>query len=76
MRAARTIVHKAQSGALTDPFTARDVYRPQWAGLADRAVIADALDLLAAHGWLTEVAVETGGRPTTTYSLTDGARRG
>lgn len=76
VRAARGIIDKARAGALPDPFTARDVYRNQWAGLSDRAAVADALDLLAAHGWLTEATIETGGRPTATYSLTEGARRG
>ena len=32
VRAARTIIDKARAGALPDPFTARDVYRNQWAG--------------------------------------------
>ena len=74
--AARTIISKVRTGALPDVFTARDVYRNQWAGLSERAVVADALDLLAAHGWLAEATIETGGRPTATYSLTEGARRG
>jgi hypothetical protein len=38
--------------------------------------VADALDLLAAHSWLAEAIVETGGRPTVTYKLTEGARCG
>ena len=76
VRAARSIIDKARAGALLAPFTARDVYRNQWAGLSDRAAVADALDLLAAHGWLTEATIETGGRPTATYGLTEGARRG
>lgn len=76
VRGARAILGKARAGALPDPFTGRDVYRPQWAGLTDRAAVADALDLLAAHGWLTETMVETGGRPTTAYALTEAARRG
>jgi putative DNA primase/helicase len=76
VRAARTIIDKARAGALPAAFTARDVYRNQWAGLSDRAAVADALDLLAAHGWLTEATIETGGRPTATYGLTEGARRG
>jgi len=70
---------KARAGDLPDPFTARDVYRNQWAGLADRAMVADALDLLVAHGWLAEAVIATGpdgGRPTTIYTLTEGARRG
>lgn len=76
VRAARTIIDKAHAGALPHPFTARDVYRNQWAGLSDRAAVAEALDLLAAHGWLTETAIDTGGRPTVTYALTEGARHG
>ena len=76
VRAARTIIEKARAGALPDAFTARDVYRNQWAGLSDRAAVADALDMLAAHGWLSEVTIETGGRPTATYAMTEGARRG
>jgi putative DNA primase/helicase len=76
VRAARTIIDKARAAALPDAFSARDVYRNQWAGLSDRAAVADALDLLAAHGWLVEATIETGGRPTATYSLTEGARRG
>ena len=76
VRAARTIIDKARAAALPDPFTARDVYRNQWAGLSDRAAVADALDMLAGHEWLTEVSIETGGRPTAIYALTEGARRG
>ena len=76
VRAARTIVDKARAAALPDPFTARDVYRNQWAGLSDRAAVADALDMLAAHGWLAEATVETGGRPAVVYCLTEGGRRG
>ncbi len=76
VRAARTIIDKARSGALPEPFTARDVYRNQWAGLVDRTAAADALDMLAAYGWLSEAVVETGGRPTAVYNLTEGARRG
>lgn len=76
VRAARTIINKARAAGLPDPFTARDVYRNQWAGLRDRAAVADALDLLAAHGWLTETTIDTGGRPTAIFSLTEGARHG
>lgn len=76
VRAARTIVDKARAGALPGAFTARDVYRNQWAGLSDKAAVSDALDMLAAHGWLIEATADTGGRPTILYSLTEGARRG
>ena len=76
VKAARALLLKAQAGALPDPFTARDVYRNQWAGLADRETASEALDMLAAHGWLNEATADTGGRPTTIYSLSEGARRG
>jgi len=76
VRAARTILEKARAAALPEPFTARDVYRNRWTGLSDRAAVVDALDMLAAYGWVIEASVETGGRPTATYSLTEGARHG
>ncbi len=76
VKAARALLHKAQAGALPDPFTARDVYRNQWAGLSERETVAEALDMLAAHAWLNETTADTGGRPTTIYSLAEGARRG
>lgn len=71
VRAARTILDKARANALPNPFTARDVYRAQWSGLTDRPSVFEALDMLAAHGWLAEFATETGGRPTTIYSLVE-----
>ena len=79
VRAARALLSKAQASALPDPFTAREVYIRDWSGLGDKGVVNDALDLLTAHGWLIEtdiVAGIKGGRPTTAYSLTEGARRG
>lgn len=79
VRAARSVLEKARTGALPDPFTARDVYRNGWSGLTDPRTVGDALDMLAAHEWLTECAINmgaAGGRPTTVYSLTEGARRG
>lgn len=76
LRAARALLGKARDGLLPDPFTARDVYRNAWAGLSERAIVADALDMLAAHGWLLETTMETGGRPTVTYTLSEGARHG
>lgn len=78
VRAAKAILSKALAGALGEPFSARDVYRNQWTGLTDRATVTDALDLLTSHGYVTEaeIAGSAGGRPTTIYSLTQGARHG
>ena len=75
VRAARAIVGKARTEALPNAFTARDIYRHQWSGLSDRGVVADALDMLASYGWLTETTIDTGGRPSVTYGLTEGACR-
>ncbi|MEG1971250.1 MAG: YfjI family protein, partial [Burkholderiaceae bacterium] len=57
--AARAILKRAQKGDLSPSFTARDVYRNQWAGLSDRATVEDGLALLAAHGWIDEATVDT-----------------
>lgn len=74
IRAARGVLVKARAGSLTEPFTARDVYRNQWTGLSEPKTVADALDMLAAHGWLLEATEDTGGRPSVVYRLSDGAR--
>lgn len=76
VRAARAIVDKARAGALPEAFSARDVYRNQWSGLSDRTSVEEALDLLIGYEWLAEATVETGGRPTTMYTLVEGARHG
>lgn len=76
VKAARSIIAKSRAAELPDHFTVRELYRHHWTGLDDRATAADALDLLVAHGWVSETTIETGGRPTVTYSLTEGARRG
>lgn len=70
---------KSRDGGLPDPFSARDVYRRGWSGLTDQQLVSEALDTLVVHGWLTDAAIRPaaiGGRPTTVYSLTAGARHG
>ena len=76
VRAARAILAKARSGALPAEFTVRDAHRPRWSGLTENDVVVDAVDLLTAHRWLIEATIDTGGRRTAVYSLTEGARRG
>jgi putative DNA primase/helicase len=67
--AARALLGKLRAGALGSPFTPRDVYRNGWAGLGDREVVADALDMLEDHGWVRrKVTTETGGRPRAEYA--------
>ena len=66
--AAKAILRRIERGDLQAPFTTRDVWRPGWAGLSDRALVVRALELLADYGHLTvEVDRETGGRPATRY---------
>lgn len=75
-RAGRKILHRALGDCLPELFTARDVYRNQWTGLTDKVEVTDGLDMLVDSGWLTAATVETGGRLTTVYGLTKGARHG
>lgn len=72
-RAARLILARARAGDLGASFSAREVYRRGWSGLTDRELVHAALDMLAMHGWLAETHADTGGRPTTTYTVTEGA---
>ena len=66
--AAKAILRRIERGDLQAPFTTRDVWRPGWAGLSDRALVGRAMELLADYGHLTvEVDRETGGRPATRY---------
>lgn len=67
---AREIVRHIRRGDLEARFALRDVMRPCWSGLTDRARVAEALDLLDDYGWIrsTEVpAGAQGGRPTTAF---------
>jgi hypothetical protein len=56
-----------------DTFTARDIYRRGWAGLADAETVEAALDVLVEYRHLTTVPAEPGamgGRPSVTYAWT------
>lgn len=63
---ARLILRKF--GELPCEFTARDVYRKGWVGLADRERVREALDLLEDHHYLVSFTPATGGRPKTIYT--------
>lgn len=54
---------------LADGFTARDIYRRGWTGLADLEAVDAALVVLVDHGHLAQVARRgtDGGRPTMTF---------
>jgi Protein of unknown function (DUF3987) len=66
---ARAILARIQSGHLQGEFTARDVWRPGWSRLTDRGAVRAGLEMLVDYDWLTARRVETGGRPTTLYSV-------
>jgi Protein of unknown function (DUF3987) len=69
LNAARAILGKLRTGALSPTFSQRDVYRAGWAGLGDREVVGEALAVLEDHGWIRRmVTAETGGRPRAEYT--------
>jgi putative DNA primase/helicase len=79
IKAARAVMVKVRAGQLDADFTARDVYCKDWSGLTDTDTVLSALEMLAAHGWLTECQLPSsakGGRPTTIYSVHEAARHG
>ena len=70
--AAKTLADKLLQGALTDGFTARDVYRKSWSMLTDPKEAAEALEILIDSGWLraqNDKAYSADGRPTVRYLI-------
>lgn len=49
------------------PFTARNIRRKQWQGLANSQDVDDAIDVLLEHQYLKAMPLQTGGRPTWQY---------
>lgn len=67
--AAKLLLKKIKSGALSETFKLRDVYRKGWPGL-DNEGAGDAVAMLLEYGWLLEETINTGaGRPTKVYVL-------
>jgi hypothetical protein len=58
------LARRIQSGAVTDGFTLRDVYRKHWKHLDNKESTLRAIEGLEAIGWLLIEEVQTGGRPT------------
>lgn len=67
--AARRLASKLIKGELTTPFALRDVYRPQWSGLAERGIAQSAVDVLEDHDWIVQEVQPTPGRHKTLYHL-------
>jgi hypothetical protein len=62
---------RAHRGRLASPFTAREVYRNDWAGLTEPRVVGEALECLLELGWIRPEAVvaRDGGRPTVRFHI-------
>lgn len=69
LRAAVRVLKHIRSQDLTDGFTRRDVYRPQWSGLTDRRLVGEALLLLEEHGYLSRERLPTGGAPLVVHRI-------
>jgi Protein of unknown function (DUF3987) len=65
--AARELAVRICAGDIEGGFTARDVYRRHWAGLATREETEKAIAVLIELNWLHEVVEPTGGRPSAKY---------
>jgi putative DNA primase/helicase len=65
---AKAILLKIKSGHLQNEFSARDVWRPQWSKLTDRAAVQAGLNMLVDYDCLREMKnTATGGRHATVY---------
>ena len=62
---------KITHGRGASPFTAREVYRNEWAGLTEPRVVQGALEGLEELGWVQPETVRArdGGRPTVRFRL-------
>lgn len=69
---ARLILRRIEKGDLSGQFTARDVYKNHWSGLANGPGLNGALDLLDETNWLRASIRSNGGRPTTVYEINPG----
>ncbi|MBA3320261.1 MAG: DUF3987 domain-containing protein [Pyrinomonadaceae bacterium] len=68
--AARSILEHIRRNDMPPEFTARDVYRKQWAGLRKPSDVAEPLRILEDYGWLHSYTIggkEEGGRRSICY---------
>jgi hypothetical protein len=71
----RLLGGKIRTRKLPTPFTARDVYRPQWLGLTEPTDVIAALEVLEDLGWLEREATSPatiGGRVPIDITSTEG----
>ncbi|MCK7581549.1 MAG: YfjI family protein [Chromatiales bacterium] len=70
--AASLLLARVRRGELPEKFTARDIYRKGWHGLADSDAVLRACDLLQEYDWLIDVSPEwkgTGRPPAKLYAV-------
>ena len=65
----KSLLEHVKQGDLPNPFTARDVYRNQWAGLTSAKEVAEPLALLEDYGWIRAFTQSTGGRSKQCYYI-------
>jgi Protein of unknown function (DUF3987) len=65
--AARAIWRRVELGQVTAPFTARDIHRKGWSGLADIERVKAGLEALEEADWIASEKTETRGRPAVIY---------
>jgi hypothetical protein len=66
---AKQVLQHLSGGDLPNPFTARDVHRKGWAGLAELEDVKAALEVLEEHNFIQAQRVRTSGRPRDEYHI-------
>jgi DNA primase len=69
IEAAHAILDKIKARALSDEFSARDIYRAQWAGLKNPGTVAEALGLLQQHNIIAARTMQAGKRTWTAFAV-------
>ena len=73
--AARAIWRRVKKGELPATFSAREIQRKGWTGLKDKNRVNTGLAALRDADWLAASEVQTGGRPSTVYTVNPKALR-
>ena len=66
---AAELAKRIKAGKLGHQFSAREVQRKGWSGLANKDQVAEAIEWLVDANWLKREPVQNGGRPTETYAI-------
>ena len=66
---ARTLARHLTQGDVPATFVARDIYHKGWSGLTSAEEVAEPLALLEHLDWLRSRTHQTGGRPSTVYTV-------